>query len=90
VAREIRDAVYRVREAQARFEVLRKSEAVAQRSYEISLARFNNGDITSQELALDQNRLTQARQATLGAFIDYELARADLKRKTLWDFEQGR
>ena len=70
--------------------MLKKSEEVAQKSYQISLHRFENGDITSQELALDQQRLTNARLAYLDAFIAYQLAVADLKRKTMYDFEEGR
>jgi outer membrane protein TolC len=90
VEREIKDVVARVREAENRVEVLEKSQKLAERSYEISLARFDNGDITAQELALDRTRLTQARSAYLEAYIDYQTAVADLKRKTLYDFENNR
>lgn len=90
VEREIKDVVARVREAESRLEVLEKSQRLAERGYEISLARFDNGDITAQELALDRSRLTQARGAFLDAYIDYQIAVADLKRKTLYDFENDR
>jgi outer membrane protein TolC len=90
VTREIKDVVARVREAESRLGVLEKSQKLAERSYEISLARFDNGDITAQELALDRNRLTQARSTYLDAYIDYQTAVADLKRKTLYDFENNR
>ena len=90
VEREIKDVVARVREAENRLGVLEKSQKLAERSYEISLARFDNGDITAQELALDRNRLTQARSAYLDAYIDYQTAVADLRRKTLYDFENNR
>lgn len=90
VEREIKDVVARVREAENRLAVLEKSQKLAERSHEISLARFDNGDITAQELALDRNRLTQARSAYLDAYIDYQTAVADLKRKTLYDFENNR
>lgn len=89
VQREIKDVVSRVLEARNRLEVLEKSQNVAERSYEISLARFNNGDITTQDLALDRDRLTQARSTFLDAYIDYQVAVADLKRKTLYDFEKN-
>lgn len=89
IEREVKDVVSRVLEARSRLEVLEKSQQVAERSYEISLARFDNGDITTQELALDRERLTQARNAFLDAFIDYQIAIADLKRKTLFDFEKN-
>ena len=90
VAQQVRSAITRLRETRGRLNVLKKSEDVAQRSYEISLARFDNGDITVQELALDRTRLTQARLAYLDAYIQYQLAAADLKRQTLYDFEKGR
>ena len=82
--------VTRLREARGRLEVSRQSADVGRRSYDISLAGFDNGDITNQELALDRQRLTQARQAFLEAFIQYQLALADLKRQTLYDFENDR
>ncbi len=62
---------------------------LAGKSLDISLQRFDNGDITSQELALDRDRLTQARMAYLDAFIGFQLAGADLRRQTLYDFEAG-
>ena len=72
-----------------RLDVLKQSEALARRSYEISLARFENGDITAQQLADAQDQLTTAQQKDLTAYIQYQLAVADLKRQTLYDFEKG-
>ncbi|MBM3264242.1 MAG: TolC family protein [candidate division Zixibacteria bacterium] len=88
VEQSIRATLTRLREAQGRVDVLGHSADVARRSCDISLARFDNGDITGQELALDRQRLTQARQAYLEAFIQYQLSLADLKRQTLYDFVQ--
>ena len=90
VVQQIRAVVTRLSETRARLEALKRSEEVALRGYEITLARFDNGDITSQELALDRDRLTQARQNYLQAYIDYQLAAADLKRQTLYDWENNR
>ena len=90
VTREVRAVISRVREARGRLEALKRSEEIAERSYQISLARFENGDISSQELALDRDRLTAARTAFLDAYIAYQVAVADLKRKTWWDFERNR
>ncbi len=87
VMREVRSVISQVKEAESRLEVLKRSEEIAQKSYDISLARFRNGDITSQELALDRDRLTTAKTNYLDAYTKYQLAVADLKRKTLWDFE---
>ncbi|MBW7995711.1 MAG: TolC family protein [Candidatus Glassbacteria bacterium] len=90
VTREIRAVITRLKETLGRLDVLRQSEEVALRGYEISQARFVNGDITSQDLALNRVRLTNARQNYLSAFIAYQLAVADLKRNTLYDWENGR
>ena len=90
IQRQVREVVSRMRESESRMQVLQKNQEVAQRAFDISLARFNNGDITSQELALDRNRLTQAKTSYLNAYIDYKLATADLKRKTMWDWEKDR
>jgi len=90
VVQDIRASITRLQETRGRLDVLKRSEEVALRSFEISQARFDNGDITSQELALDRDRLTQARQNYLAAYIDYQLSVADLKRNTLYDFEKGR
>lgn len=89
VVQDVRASISRLRETLGRLDVLKRSEEVALRSFEISQARFDNGDITSQELALDRDRLTQARQNYLAAYIDYQLAVADLKRNTLYDWEKG-
>ena len=90
VDRQIRSALTRLREARSRLDVLKKSEAVALRSYEISRARFENGGITVQDLALKRDSLTGARLDYLNAYIQYQTAVADLKRQTLYDFENDR
>ncbi len=90
VTQRIRLVISRLKETRNRLDVLQRSEEVARRGFEITQQRFNNGDITSQDLALNRERLTAARQNYLSAFIDYQLAVADLKRNTLYDWEQGR
>ena len=90
IINSITDAVRQVRTAESRLEVLEKSQGVAQRAYEISLERFNNGEITSLDLAQDNKSLSDAKMSYLGAYISYKLAAADIKRKTLWDFENDR
>jgi outer membrane protein TolC len=61
---------------------------VARKSYEISTARFEAGNITSFDLSQTQLRLTDAQTNSLNALIDYKLAIADLKRKTFFDYER--
>ncbi len=90
VIREVRDVVRSVEEAKNRLKINEKNQEVAQRSYEISRMRFENGDITSQELGVEQERLATTQLNYLDAFITYQLAIADLKRKTLWDFQNNK
>ncbi|MCE5251673.1 TolC family protein [bacterium] len=90
IVREVKDTVRKVNEAKSRLSIYENYQDVAKRSYDISRMRFENGDITSQELAREQERLAEVQLNYLDAFITYELALADLKRQTLWDFENNR
>ena len=87
IVREVRDVVRSVEEAKNRLSIHEQNQQVSEMTYEISRKRFENGDINSQELALEQERLAESQIAFLDAFITYQLQVADLKRKTLWDFE---
>lgn len=89
VIMSISDAVRQLRAAENRLAVLEKSQEVAQRTYDISLERFSNGVITSLDLSQDNRSLSNAKLQYLSAYISYKLAVADLKRKTLYDFETG-
>jgi outer membrane protein TolC len=90
LVREVKDVVRQVGETLNRLIIHEKNQQVAQRSYEISRMRFENGDIASQDLAREQERLAAAQLDYLNAFISYQLAVADLKRKTMWDFQHNR
>ncbi len=90
IIRQVRDVVRSVEEAKGRLAIHEQNQQVSQMTYEISRKRFENGDINSQELALEQERLADSQIDYLDAFITYQQHIADLKRKTLWDFEGGR
>jgi outer membrane protein len=90
IEREVRDVVRTVYESYDRVEMLAKSKEVGEKSFEISLQRFANGDITSTELARASEQLNTAKLSYLSAYNEYKLALADLKRKTLYDFENDR
>ncbi len=82
IINEISSAVNRINSAKARVEVLSKSVEVAEKSYNISLERFKTGTITSFDLSQMQLRLTDAKLNSLSALIDYNIAVANLERKT--------
>jgi outer membrane protein len=52
--------------------------------------RFENGDISNQELSVEREALAGIQLEYLNAFITYQLAVNNLKRKTIWDFENNR
>jgi outer membrane protein TolC len=87
VQRDIRKTVAELQSALRRLELLERNVEVAEKSFKISTKRFANGDINSQDLALDRNRLNQAYTSRLNAFITYKLKLADLNRKTFYDYE---
>jgi outer membrane protein TolC len=86
----IREIVRSVQEAERRYRVNQKNQEVAIKSYRISQLRFENGDMTSQELFIEQERLSQVRLAYIESYITYRLSVANLSRKTMYDFEHDR
>ena len=90
IEREVRDVVRTVYETFDRVQMLAKSVEVGERSFDISMQRFANGDITSTELARASDQLNTAKLSYLSAYNEYKIALADLRRKTLYDFEEDR
>ncbi|MDR1257908.1 MAG: TolC family protein [Tannerellaceae bacterium] len=90
IIKEIREIVRTVYEAEKRFRINQRNRDNATNSYRISRLRFENGDLSGQELATEQERLSQVQLAFIDAYITYQLALADLKRRTMWDFENNR
>jgi len=87
---DVRKIVRNVYEADKRFKINQRNRDVALQSYKISQLRFANGDMTSQELSVEQERLSQVQLAYIDAYITYRLSIADLNRKTMYDFENNR
>ena len=86
---ETRNSVAQLNNNLKRLQLLEKNVAIAEKSFAITLQRFTDGDIDSQTLALERNRLNSAYRNHLSAYIAYQLSLADIKRKTLYDFEKG-
>jgi len=87
---EIRKIIRNVYEAEKRFRINQRNQEVAIASYRISQLRFENGDMTSQELSIEQERLSQIQLAYIDSYITYRLSVADLNRKTMYDFENDK
>ena len=90
IEREVLDLANEVTSSLKRLQLLEKNLVIAEKSFEITLARFSNGDIASQELALERERLNNAYTSHLSAYINYQLRMADLMRKTFYDYQNDR
>ena len=73
-----------------RLHLLEKNVVVAEKSFGISAQRYANGDIDSQAMALEQERLNNAYILRLESFINYKLLLSDVMRKTFYDFEKNK
>jgi hypothetical protein len=62
---------------------------VAEKSFDISRKRYANGDIESQAMALERDRLSTAYLSRLDSYINYKLLLSDVMRKTFFDFEKN-
>lgn len=82
IENDVASTINRINSAKARVEVLSKSVEIAEKSYQISIERFKSGTISSFDLSQMQLRLTEAKNNSISALIDYNLAIADLERKT--------
>jgi outer membrane protein TolC len=83
----VTDRIRAVESAMRRLDIQDKNVAVAQTSYDFTRRRFERGEITAFELGQAQDQLSQTLLNRLNALIAYELAKADLKEITLWDWE---
>jgi len=86
IEREVRNLVADLNSSLKRLQLLEKNVLVAEKSFAITRQRFSDGDIDSQGLALERNRLNTAYISHLRSYINYQLYLADLMRKTFYDF----
>ncbi len=86
IERDLRSTVDRLHNSLKRLQLLEKNILVAERSFEISRDRYAGGDIDSQAMALERERLNTAHISRLESFITYKLMLSDLMRKTFYDF----
>ena len=89
IEREVRNLVDDLNSSLKRLQLLEKNVKVAEKSFEITRQRFSDGDIDSQALALERNRLNNAYNSHLRAYINYQLKLADIMRKTFYDFQKN-
>lgn len=70
-----------------RLEITKKSDEVADKRYDISLRRYQNGNVTITDLNIAQQEKDQNRRAYIVALRDYWTAYYEMRELTLYDFE---
>lgn len=83
---EVRNLVAKLNSNLKQLQLLERSVAVAEKSFDITLKRYSDGDIDSQALALERDRLNNSYSTHLNAYVSYQLSIADLMQKTFYDF----
>lgn len=87
---EIRQTYRNLKNLIYQIEIAKKSVDNAQKTYELNLEKYENGDLTSMDLKQYSDQLTQKKNSLTSALIDYKLGLLKLKTQTLWDFETGK
>jgi len=85
----IRRAYRNLQNQVIQIELARENVESAQLTYDINLERYKNGDLTSMDLNLIQNQLSQRKIDLVNSMINYKFSLLDLKIESLWDFEKN-
>ncbi|MFC1557844.1 TolC family protein [candidate division KSB1 bacterium] len=80
VKRWLEDELRDLEDANIRLEILSKSKKLADKSYALGIEKFKNGQINSQSLILVIEQLINSNKSFLSAYIDFQYAKAGLKR----------
>jgi len=83
----IRSTVRNLENLENQVVIQEKTVENAELTYDINLERYRNGDLTSLDLGMYQNQLSDAKMALTNAKINYKLELLNLKIQTLYDFE---
>lgn len=81
------DHVSAVQSAMRRMEMQEQNRHLALTGYEISQEQFEIAEISYTELLLAQRRYLETETLFLDSLIDYEVAKAELREVTMYDWE---
>jgi len=85
----IRQVYRNLQNLERQIEIAQQNVRNAQLTYDINLERYKNGDLTSMDLQLYQNQLSQKKLALVDALINYKIELLNMKIQSLWDFERN-
>jgi outer membrane protein TolC len=89
IALTIRQVHRSLKNLLTQIDIAQKNLENANITYAINLEKYKNGDLTSMDLNLYQNQLTQKKIELTSARINYILELLNMKIQTLYDFEKG-
>ncbi len=87
IVMNIRAVVRSLKNLENQIVIQRKTVENAQLTYDINMERYRNGDLTSLDLGIYQNQLSDRKMALTNAIIDYRIELLNLKIQSLYDFE---
>lgn len=87
IEQNVRSVVRSLKNLENQIVIQRKTVENAELAYDINLERYRNGDLTSLDLGMYQNQLSESKLALTNAIIDYKIELLNLKIQTLYDFE---
>ncbi len=85
---EIRRAYRNLKNLVNQIEIANQSVRSAQLTYDINLERYKNGDLTSMDLNLFQNQLSETKLNKISTLINYKIELLNMKILSLWDFQK--
>lgn len=83
----VRKVSRNLRNIRNQIDIARQNVDNSRLTYELNLERYRNGDLTSMDLNIFQNQLSEKQTALTNAIISYKLELLNLKIQTLYDFE---
>jgi len=86
---DIRRAYRNIQTQMPRIEIARKNVENAERTYEINLERYLNGDLTGIDLNQFQSQLSNKKIEHARSLINYKTQLLELKILTLYDWEKN-
>ena len=84
----VRSIIRSLKNLENQIVIQQKTVENANLTYDINLERYRNGDLTSLDLGMYQNQLSDRKMALTNAIINYKLELLNLKIQTLYDFEK--
>lgn len=83
---EVRNTVSNMNASLRQLQAAEKNIVVAEKSFDIMLQRFTDGDIDSQALSINRSQLNSAYSTHLNYFSEYQQAIVTLMQQTMYDY----